>query len=106
MKKFLALLLCMMMLLPAVSLAEENVSISLWTYPIGSWGDAATVDGIVANFNAVHPNITVTVQYLDYQSGDDQVTTAIEAGTTPDIIMEGPERPVDRGSSRGHQRHQ
>lgn len=101
MKKFLALLLCMMMLLPAVSLAEENVSISLWTYPIGSWGDAATVDGIVANFNAVHPNITVTVQYLDYQSGDDQVTTAIEAGTTPDIIMEGPERLVTNWGAAG-----
>src|SRR5699024_10759872 len=94
MKKLFALLLCLMMLLPTASLAEEKVDITLWTYPIGNWTNAETVDAIIANFNAVYPNIGVTVQYLDYQSGDDQVTSAIEAGTTPDIIMEGPERLV------------
>lgn len=39
------------------------------------------VDEIVANFNAVYPDIKVKVEYLDYTSGDDQVTAAIEAGT-------------------------
>ncbi len=101
MKKLFALLLCLMMVLPAVSLAEENVEITLWTYPIGNWTNAETVDGIIANFNAVHPNIAVKVQYLDYQSGDDQVTSAIEAGTTPDIIMEGPERLVTNWGAAG-----
>lgn len=101
MKKLFALLLCLMMVLPAVSLAEENVEITLWTYPIGNWTNAETVDGIIANFNAVHPNIAVKVQYLDYQSGDDQVTSAIEASTTPDIIMEGPERLVTNWGAAG-----
>ena len=41
------------------------------------------------------------MEYLDYQSGDDQVTTAIEAGTTPDIIMEGPERLVSNWGAKG-----
>ena len=87
MKKLIALLLCLMLALPVFAMADDTVEITLWTYPIGSWGNAETVDGIIANFNAVHPEIKVTVQYLDYQSGDDQVTTAIEAKTTPDIIM-------------------
>ena len=101
MKKLFALLLCLMMLLPTASLAEEKVDITLWTYPIGNWTNAETVDAIIANFNAVYPNISVTVQYLDYQSGDDQVTSAIEAGTTPDIIMEGPERLVTNWGAAG-----
>jgi len=100
MKKLLALLLCMMLMIPAFAVAED-VEITLWTYPIGSWGNEETVNGIIANFNAVHPEIKVKVQYLDYQSGDDQVTTAIEAKTTPDIIFEGPERLVANWGAAG-----
>ena len=85
MKKLFALLLCLVMIIPALALAETEIT--LWTYPIGNWTNAETVDGIIASFNEQHPDIKVKVQYLDYQSGDDQVTTAIEAGTTPDIIM-------------------
>ena len=72
-----------------------NVSISLWTYPIGSWGGTESkLDDIIAAFNAVHPEITVTYETLDYQNGDNLVTSAITANETPDIIMEGPERLV------------
>ena len=101
MKKLLALLLCLMMILPAAALAEQNVSITLWTYPIGTWNNAEVVNGIIENFTKANPGITVSVQYLDYQSGDDQVTTAIEAKTTPDIIMEGPERLVTNWGAAG-----
>ena len=100
MKKLLALLLCMMLMIPAFAVAED-VEITLWTYPIGSWGNEETVNGIIANFNAVHPEIKVKVQYLDYASGDDQVTTAIEAKTTPDIVMAGPERLVANWGAAG-----
>ena len=102
MKKLLAILLCVMLIIPAaLSLADDNVTITLWTYPIGSWVDDATVQGFIEAFNAVHPEITVKVQYLDYSSGDDQVTSAIEAKTTPDIIFEGPERLVANWGAAG-----
>jgi multiple sugar transport system substrate-binding protein len=101
MKKMMALLLCLLLAIPAFAPAENPVEITLWTYPIGSWGSAETVDGIIEAFNQVHPEIKVTVQYLDYTSGDDQVTTAIEAKTTPDIIMEGPERLVANWGAAG-----
>ena len=102
MKKLLALLLCLLMIVPTtLGLAEDNVTITLWTYPIGSWVDDAVVKGIVADFNAQYPNITVKVEYLDYTSGDDTVSAAIEAGTTPDIIMEGPERLVTNWGAAG-----
>lgn len=75
--------------------------ITLWTYPVGKFGDSATVDGIIAAFNAVYPDVNVTVEYLDYSSGDDQVTAAIEAGTTPDLVLEGPERLVANWGAKG-----
>ena len=101
MKKLLALLLCALLILPAVAFADDVTEITLWTYPIGSWTDDAVVSEMLANFQAAYPNIRVKVQYLDYQSGDDQVTTAIEAHTTPDIVMEGPERLVANWGAAG-----
>lgn len=81
--------------------AKDAASITLWTYPIGSWKDSTAVDGFVQSFNKQYPDIKVKVEYLDYTTGDDQVTAAIEAGTTPDIIMEGPERLVSNWGAKG-----
>lgn len=78
-----------------------GAEITLWTYPVGKWGDSAVVDGLIANFNAVHPEIKVTVEYLDYKTGDDQVATAIEGKKTPDVILEGPERLVANWGAKG-----
>ncbi len=81
--------------------AGEATEISLWTYPIGKWGDQATVDGLIADFNAAYPEITVKVEYLTYADGDDKVNTAIEGNAAPDIVMEGPERLVANWGAKG-----
>ena len=85
----------------AASGSDLSADITMWTYPIGQFGDAETVDGIISKFQETHPGINVTVEYLDYTNGDDQVTAAIEAGTTPDIVMEGPERLVSNWGAKG-----
>ena len=74
--------------------ASSGASIKLWTYPIGGWGNDDTVQNLISSFNAKYPDIKVTVEYLDYTNGDDQVNTAIEGGSAPDLVMEGPERLV------------
>lgn len=79
----------------------DSSEISLWTYPIGKWGDQATVDALLAEFNKEHPEIKVKVEYLTYADGDDKVNTAIEGKTAPDIIMEGPERLVANWGAKG-----
>ena len=99
MKKLLALLLCAMMILPVFAVAEgttgEKTEITLWTYPIGDWKDDAVVQDLLNNFYAVHPEIHVTVEYIDYQTGDQKLDSAVEAiTTTPDLVFEGPERLV------------
>ena len=74
--------------------------ITLWTYPVGKWGDQATVDELMAGFTA-KTGIKVTVEYVDYQTGDDKVNTAIEGGVQPDVILEGPERLVANWGAKG-----
>ena len=105
MKKILAMALVLIMVLSLcacnVSKTGENVEITLWTYPIGSWGDQTTVEGLIASFNEKYPNITVKVEYLTYSDGDDKVNTALEGGSAPDIIMEGPERLVTNWGAKG-----
>lgn len=113
MKKFIAMLLAGVMVLsmvacgseePAASKEDEGAAtteITLWTYPVGSFGDEETVKGFIENFNAVYPDITVNVELLDYTNGDNQVTAALEAGTAPDIILEGPERLVSNWGRKG-----
>ena len=85
------------------SAAVEDIAadITLWTYPVGNWGDAASVEALIAGFNEDYPNINVTVELLDYTNGDDQVNTAIEGGQAPDLIFEGPERLVANWGAKG-----
>ena len=116
MKKFTALLLALVMCLSlgACSVEKQNdpapntddttattTEISLWTYPIGGWGDQATVDALIGDFEAANPGIKVTVDYLTYADGDDKVNTAIEGNAAPDLIMEGPERLVANWGAKG-----
>ena len=84
-----------------VSEADISADITLWTYPIGKWGDAETVDTLVKKFKEEYPKINVNVEYLDYTNGDDQVNIAIEGGLAPDLIMEGPERLVANWGAKG-----
>ncbi len=105
-RKILAIVLACVMALPfALSAgamdADLTADITLWTYPVGDWGDSGTVDGLIASFNEHYPNISVSVEYLDYTNGDDQVNTAIEGGQAPDLIFEGPERLVANWGAKG-----
>ena len=129
MKKFIALLLALVMVLSLAACSVEKteepaateapaaeapaaeateaapeaapVEISLWTYDIGNWDDQATTDALLADFNAAYPNIKVNIEYLTYADGDDKVNTAIEGGQAPDIIMEGPERLIANWGAKG-----
>ena len=74
--------------------------ITLWTYPIGDWGNEATVKALTDAFTA-ETGITVKVDYLSYTDGDDKVNTAITANAAPDLIMEGPERLVANWGTNG-----
>ena len=84
---------------PAAPAATSEIT--LWTYPIGDWGDEATVKKLTDAFTA-ETGIAVKVEYLAYADGDDKVNTAITAKSTPDLIMEGPERLVANWGANGY----
>lgn len=79
----------------------EPVEISLWTYPIGNWSNSATIASLLASFNKQYPHIRVSVEYLDYNTGDARVEEAIARGEAPDLVFEGPERLCANWGTRG-----
>ena len=108
MKKIIAMLLAAMMILGlcacGINVEQNNgddIQLTLWTYPIGGWGDQKTVEALVEGFEAANPGIKITVEYLDYTNGDTKVNAAIEGNVAPDIIMEGPERLVANWGAKG-----
>ena len=72
----------------------ETVELTIWTYPIGKFGDYDTMQALIDEYTAANPGVSIKFELLDYTNGDTQVTSAITSGTAPDIIMEGPERLV------------
>lgn len=81
--------------------ADGATEITLWTYPVGNWGDEQTVKELTDAFTA-ETGISVKVEYLTYADGDDKVNTAITANNAPDLIMEGPERLVSNWGANGY----
>ncbi len=75
--------------------------ITLWTYPVGKWGDQATVEKMMADFKA-ETGISVKVEFLSYKDGDDKINTAITAKQAPDLVLEGPERLVANWGAKGY----
>lgn len=80
---------------------KEEVEISLWTYPVGNWGNPSTVAELLTDFQQQYPDIHVSVKCLTYEEGDAEINEAIEQGTAPDLVFEGPERLVADWGSRG-----
>jgi len=108
MKKVFAILIVLMVAVglfasgaPEATASAGGTTISLWTYPIGGWGDEAQVKALTDAFTA-ETGIAVEVQYLTYSDGDDKVNTALAAGQAPDLIMEGPERLVANWGASGY----
>ena len=100
MKKLLAILLAFTLVLSLAGCSgnaaegdsQDVIELTLWTYPAGDWGDKAAVETLLTQFNSVYPNIHVTVQCLDQTAADDTVSTAVDGGLAPDLLLAGPEQ--------------
>lgn len=77
------------------------VELNLWSFNVGGFAEASNWEPIIAAFNEQNPDIKITVTPINYQDGDQKLTTAITAGTGPDIIFEGPERIVGNYAREG-----
>lgn len=74
---------------------EEPVEITWWNFP-----NFAAVDdtagkyeqGIIDAFNEKYPNITVNMEMIDFASGPEKITNAIQGGTVCDVLFDAPGR--------------
>ena len=80
---------------------DLTANLVLATYPVGKMTDQATMNALIADFNAVYPNVKIEVNYLDYTNGDQTVNGMIEGNAAPDLIFEGPERLVANWGAKG-----
>lgn len=77
------------------------IELTLWTFPAGDWGDPAAVETLLTQFNSVYPDIHVTVQCLDEATGDDKLSTAVDGGVSPDILLAQPDRLIKAWGAEG-----
>ncbi len=92
MKKFLALLMAMAMLLSVCSfaMAEDDITITVFHY-MAQDAKQAGLKAIEDAYTALHPNVTFNNVY--YNQGTDyfpQLSTALSSGEKPNIIMGNP----------------
>ncbi|QOR70594.1 extracellular solute-binding protein [Ruania alkalisoli] len=58
--------------------------------PAFSSGDhKAVYDAIVAEYNEIYPDVTVTTDHTDYGKLNEKLTVAVASGVIPDVIMSG-----------------
>lgn len=74
--------------------AQQAVEITLWTFPVGNWSNPTTVASLLSEFHKEYPDIHVSVEYLNYETGDEKINQAVADGSAPDLVLEGPERLV------------
>lgn len=110
MKKLLAFLLALTLVLSVTACGQDAaandeeqsvIELTLWTYPIGDWADETAVNNLLTQFNTVYPDIHVTVQCLDEATGDDSLSTAVDGGVAPDILLAQPDRLVKGWGAEG-----
>ena len=79
----------------------EEIELTLWTFPVGNWGNPTAVSNILTGFHKEHPDIHISVEYLSYDDGDEKINQAAADGSTPDLVFEGPERLVANWGEQG-----
>ena len=81
--------------------SPEEIELVLWTFPVGNWGNPTAVSNLLTSFHKEYPNIFISVECLDYDTGDGRVSQAAQDSALPDLICEGPERLVANWGERG-----
>ena len=50
-------------------------------------------------YEKANPDIKVKLETIDFKSGPEKITTAIEAGTAPDVLFDAPGRIINYGKN-------
>lgn len=77
--------------------------ITFWAFPTMAHDDGAQFGDyeqtMIDAFEAVNPDIKVKLETIDFTSGPEKITAAIEAGTICDVLFDAPGRIVSYGKA-------
>lgn len=82
----------------------DKTEITWWAFPVFTQEKTEDAVGtyeksIIAAFEKANPDITVKLETIDFTSGPEKITTAIEAGTAPDVLFDAPGRIITYGKN-------
>ena len=114
-KKLLATLLVGVMSISLVSCGKKatndtkngssaKTEITWWAFPTFTQENAGDAVGtweqkVIAAFEEKNPDVKVKLETIDFTSGPEKITTAIEAGTMADVLFDAPGRIITYGKS-------
>ena len=81
-----------------------KTEITWWAFPVFTQEKADDGVGtyeksIIEAFEKANPDIKVKLETIDFKSGPEKITTAIEAGTAPDVLFDAPGRIIQYGKN-------
>lgn len=81
-----------------------KTEITWWAFPVFTQEKAEDGVGtyekkLIAAFEKANPEIKVKLETIDFTSGPEKITTAIEAGTAPDVLFDAPGRIIQYGKN-------
>lgn len=78
--------------------ADGVTEITWWAFP--TFGvDSGYEQQLADAFMAANPDVKVNVEIIDFTSGADALTSAITAGTAPDVLFDAPGRIIEYGNA-------
>lgn len=105
MKKILALALVLFTLTGAIfaagtaeSASSGQTTITWWSFPTFG-NDGSTEAALIEAFQEANPDIKVNLEMIDFTSGPNKITAAIEGGAAPDVLFDAPGRIVEYGKN-------
>lgn len=76
--------------------SDAGTTITWWAFP--TFGNEAVYEKqVIAAFETANPGIKVKLETIDFTSGPDKITAAIEGGTAPDVLFDAPGRIIEYG---------
>ena len=84
--------------------SSGKTEITWWAFPVFTQEKAHDGVGtyekeIIKAFEKANPDIKVKLETIDFKSGPEKITTAIEAGTAPDVLFDAPGRIIQYGKN-------
>lgn len=114
-RKILSALLAGVMVMSLVSCSKKGgddpnesgsgkTEITWWAFPTFTQENSSDAVGtweqkLIDAFEAENPDISVKLETIDFTSGPEKITTAIEAGTMADVLFDAPGRIINYGKS-------